>query len=54
MSYELAVQPCWLDNMQVLYFPNNNSYANQTGVSIRPHDFGGLNVRRRRVETVVR
>lgn len=31
--------------MQVLYFPENNTYANQTGVSIRPNDFGGLNVR---------
>lgn len=31
--------------MQILFFPNNNTYSNQTGVSIRPNDFGGLNVR---------
>lgn len=45
VRYELLAQPCWLDNMQIVYFPENNTYTNQTGVSIRPNDFGGLNVR---------
>lgn len=41
--YEIAFQTCWFDNLQLHYFPGNDTFQNNPGVLLRPNDFGGLN-----------
>jgi len=36
-------QPCWLENLSITYYPNNNTYGDEKGIDTRPYDFGGLN-----------
>jgi lysophospholipase-3 len=40
--YEILAQSCAFNNLEVNFHPENYTYANQTGVQIRPRDFGGL------------
>ncbi|KAK9841450.1 hypothetical protein WJX74_006021 [Apatococcus lobatus] len=42
-SLQAASRPnCLLDEMQIHFDPNTGRYHNQTGVEIRPYDWGGL------------
>ncbi|KAK9814182.1 hypothetical protein WJX72_001833 [[Myrmecia] bisecta] len=41
-AYEATRPDCFLDELQVIYDPVTKRYHNQTGVEVRPYDFGGL------------
>lgn len=40
--YEIAAQPCWMDNLDIDFDPSTGIYNNTPGVNIRPTDFGGI------------
>eukprot|EP01112_Ceratiomyxa_fruticulosa_P020797 TRINITY_DN7185_c0_g1_i1.p1 TRINITY_DN7185_c0_g1~~TRINITY_DN7185_c0_g1_i1.p1 ORF type:complete len:477 (-),score=125.69 TRINITY_DN7185_c0_g1_i1:197-1627(-) len=39
---EIIAQPCWMDNLAIIYDPATGEYNNTEGVDLQPADFGGV------------